>query len=427
MLSQWFRTRSSSSLVLWTNSLEFLDLYLFIHFGWLIDKLFFQGWAPSTITIFTFCNIYLIAPLACIFFGTVGDLRGRKIVIISTSLMMGIISLTIIALPVELFPYFSACALILMRVFQGIALGGEPMAAYLYMMEEHKDVRQATFYNCVVATTEGVGGVLALSIGFLVLYFLGEQHWRIIFLSVSVFVWFVYLIRRHLKETSDYMDFLSDQKIRLHEKEKIREIYQFGDPSVLWPNKIAGFLIWLSYPSLFFICYLHLTPFVCQKMGWTEQNMLLYNLLVTLGEHGLRFLLFSVVIYKTNFDLKRTGIFCNLVGLILISSCLLFLDEWPVVTIFMAQIGMMSLINYGWITPDIFKTFSVIGRFSLMSRTWALARFANFFICIFILNALIESWGLGKGSLILIVCVNVISFAAFFLMKPYSSFEYRRM
>jgi MFS family permease len=176
MLSRWLKAQSSSSLVLWTNSLEFLDLYLFIHFGWLIDKLFFQGWTPSTITFFTFCNIYLIAPLACMFFGTVGDLRGRKIVIVSTSLMMGIISLMIIALPVEFFPYFSACTLIVMRILQGIALGGEPMAAYLYMLEEHKDVRQATFYNCVVATTEGVGGVLALSTGTLVIYFLGEQY-----------------------------------------------------------------------------------------------------------------------------------------------------------------------------------------------------------------------------------------------------------
>ncbi|CAK9250424.1 unnamed protein product [Sphagnum jensenii] len=103
---------------------------------------------------------------------------------------MGLASLAIIALPVEGYPVVCAYLLIGIRIIQGIALGGEPMAAYLYLMESGSNIRKLTFYNYVVAMTEGIGGILALAVGSAVLYFFGEQYWRLIFVFVAIFIGF---------------------------------------------------------------------------------------------------------------------------------------------------------------------------------------------------------------------------------------------
>lgn len=421
MLLKWVKSRSPETLVLLTNTLEFFDLYLYIHFGWLIQKIFFQDWSADFLESFRLGNIYLIAPISCVVFALIGDLKGRNIVILSSSALMGLASLAIIALPVEWYPLECAYLLILIRIIQGIALGGEPMAAYLYLMESGKNIRKLTFYNYIVAVTEGIGGILALAIGSAVLFFFGEEHWRIIFIFVALFISFVFIIRYHLTNSREYNECLMDQKISLMDTEDIIEVFKFRNYMIRWNNYVAGFLIWLAYPSMFVVCYLYITPFICTKMAWGQQALIWYNLALTFVQHALTLALFWFVTHRTSLNLRITGLVSFGMGISIISLCLLNLDHLPVAVIFMSQVALMSLVNYGWITPDIFKTFSVIGRYTTMARTWACAKFINFFICIFVLKAAISAYGLGHGSLLVLLVINCIAVIAFFIMKPYSS------
>ncbi len=422
MISKYLSKVNPVFFVLCVNGLEFMDLRLYTHFGWLIKKIFFPDWSNNFLEIFRLSNIYLLAPLSCLVWAYIGDFKGRHIVILSSSLLMAVSSLSIIFLPVESYPIICAYVLIVIRIFQGLALGGEPMAAYLYLIESGKKIRKLTFWNCVTAATEGVGGLLALFIGSGVLYFLGEQHWRYIFVFITIFIVVILIVRLHLVNTKEYNEYLSDQKIYIWEKDKINEIFKFRNRNIKWNNYAAGFLIWLAYPSMFVICYLHISPFICTKMGGGDQYLIWYNVLVTLGEHCTTLLIFWIVTRWTSFNLRVTGLLSTLLGLSIISYCLLNLETLSIYSIFIGQVALMSLVNYCWITPDIFKTFSVIGRYTTMARTWSIARLINFPICIFILNFAITTYGLGKGSLYILLVINFISLFSYFIMRPYSSY-----
>ena len=79
----------------------------------------------------------------------------------------------------------------------------------------------------------------------------------------------------------------------------------------------------------------------------------------------------------------------------------------------------MSLPNFSWISGDIFKSFSVIGRFTNMGGTWALARLCNFPICVIAMKYYTEHFGMSWTALNLVLPVCTISFLAFFIVRPH--------
>jgi len=158
-------------------------------------------------------------------------------------------------------------------------------------------------------------------------------------------------------------------------------------------------------------------------MGWPESWMMYYNFAVLLGEIGFSFLLSYVILYFTRFDLRMVGVVVNTLGLVITGVSLMYLDELPIAGLFASQVAMIVLINYGWVFPELFKTFSVIGRYTTMGTTWAIARFISFFTCTFLISRLIEWYGLGMGALILIMVINAFAFIGFVIMKPYSTIQ----
>ena len=425
MISRWINRQSPSNLALMTNSFEFFDLFLFIHFGWLINEIFFIGWPSYTINLFMWGGIYFLAPLCSLVFGYTGDIFGRKFILINSALAMAIISMAITVLPITTFPHASAVILLCIRCLQGILLGAEPMSVDLYMIENEKDVRRGAFYSCCAKTTEGIGSVMALGIGFIVFHFLGKENWRVLFFSLFLFLLFVFYIRKHLNETTDYKKALSDEKIALWDRNKIKEFYRFSVKPIYYRNLIAGFLRWLGYPACFVITYFYISKYVCQIMGWTETDMVLYNLFVILGEHVLSFCIYGGVVFFTAWNIRYVGLICNLVGCSVFFYALLQLENLSIPAIFVSQVIFMALVNYCWLTAEIFKVFSVIGRFTNMASTWALARLINFFICVFGIDYIVKLYGLGYGCFIVLLIINVLSLFAFAIVKPYSSLVQR--
>ena len=322
---------SSSKLVLLTNSTEFVDFYLYSHFGFLIEKMFFGKNFIINIETFQWINIFLIAPLMAVVSAYVGDIFGRRFVIVNSAMVMALASVGVILLPVEIWPFLSACLLLGLRIVQGLAMSAEPMACYLYLMEEKKNIRDVAFYNCVVSATEGIGAIIALAGGSCVLYFLGEAYWRLIFILSALSVGMSWVIRRSLAESTEYMDRLRDAKIRYDEHSKIREYFylQSHEKWTLVRNRIAGFLSFLAYPTKLVFCFFYLTPWICARQGWGINGIILWNIALTFSEHAIGCSLFYVVCHKTRLPLRTVGRELYLLGLGIFSYVLWDLETMP--------------------------------------------------------------------------------------------------
>jgi hypothetical protein len=148
-------------------------------------------------------------------------------------------------------------------------------------------------------------------------------------------------------------------------------------------------------------------------------EIMLWNIALTFAEHALGLSLFWLVCYKTHLSLMTIGRILYSSGLIIFTYLLWHLETLPLWALFLTQLSIMGLPNFSWISGDIFKSFSVIGRFTNMAGMWAIARLCNFPICVIAMKYFSENFGMSWTGLHLVLPVCAISFLAFFIVKPY--------
>ena len=154
----------------------------------------------------TFGAGFAVRPFGAVFFGRIGDLVGRKFTFLLTiSIMGGATAL------VGLLPTYSAIGLlapvllVLIRLLQGLALGGEYGGAAIYVAEHSPD-RKRGQYTSWIQTTATLGLLLALAVIGVTRVTLGEEAfaewgWRIPFLLSAILVAIALYIRLRLRET----------------------------------------------------------------------------------------------------------------------------------------------------------------------------------------------------------------------------------
>lgn len=154
----------------------------------------------------TFAVGFLVRPFGALFFGRIGDLVGRKYAFLVTLSIMGGATALIGALPTfATASWFAPILLILIRVLQGLALGGEYGGAAVYVAEHVPDTKRG-FYTSFIQITATLG--LFISI----LVILGTQSlmstqqfsnwgWRIPFLISALLVAISLYIRLKMEES----------------------------------------------------------------------------------------------------------------------------------------------------------------------------------------------------------------------------------
>src|SRR5262249_52133192 len=119
----------------------------------------------------TFAVGFLVRPFGALFFGSIGDLFGRRIAFIITLTVMGSATAAIGLLPTfKTAGWFSPVVLILIRVLQGLALGGEYGGAAVYVAEHVPDNRRG-LWTAFIQATASLGFFLSL------LAILATQNW----------------------------------------------------------------------------------------------------------------------------------------------------------------------------------------------------------------------------------------------------------
>ncbi|WP_193045474.1 MFS transporter [Mycolicibacterium baixiangningiae] len=161
-------------------------------------------------TLAVFAVGFLMRPLGGIVFGRIADKRGRKFVLITTMLMMATGSLLIGIMPTyAAIGAWASALLLLARMMQGFAHGGESATAYSYVGEIAPPNRRGMWGSVAFIAIFG-GSVLAYTVGGVITTTLtesavGQWGWRIPFLLGSLLALFALYLRRSMDE-SDVFD-----------------------------------------------------------------------------------------------------------------------------------------------------------------------------------------------------------------------------
>jgi len=200
--------------------IEWYDFYLYGSLAAIITTQFFSGVNETTGYIFAlmaFAAGFAVRPFGAIVFGRLGDLWGRKNTFLVTMLLMGLSTFVVGLLP----PYAAIgiaapIILVVMRLVQGLALGGEYGGAATYVAE-HAPHGKRGFYTSFIQITATAGLMLSLIVIVSVRYSIGEEAfaswgWRIPFL-VSILLLGVSLwIRLKLAESPAFQKMKDEGK-----------------------------------------------------------------------------------------------------------------------------------------------------------------------------------------------------------------------
>ncbi|MGW6209717.1 MFS transporter [Streptomyces sp. NPDC055089] len=203
------------------TSIEWYDFYAFATAAAIVfDDVFFPADMPAslrTISAFaTFAVGFLLRPLGGIVFGHIGDRVGRKKTLVITLLMMGIASFAIGLLPTyEQVGVLSPILLIVLRLIQGIAIGGEWGGAVLIAVENAPKGR-ATFFGSFAQLGSSVGALLSTGMFSLMNLFGDEAFdswgWRVPFLASAVLVVIGLVVRTKLEDSPVMDEIHAEQK-----------------------------------------------------------------------------------------------------------------------------------------------------------------------------------------------------------------------
>ncbi|PAF47907.1 MFS transporter [Helicobacter sp. 12S02232-10] len=241
---QDIKTLSLSSL---GGTLEFYDFIIFVFFAPVISHLFFPAslnpfWS-SLNTYGTFAAGYFARPLGGIIMAHFGDKNGRKNMFMLSILLMVIPTFLVGILPVyESIGYFAPLILLLVRILQGIAIGGELPGAWVFISEhvpkKHLGFAMGVLTGCVV------GGILLGSVVafFINIFFTSVQiedfAWRLPFILGGVFGIISIFLRRYLEETPIFQEMKASNSLV---KLPIKKVFESAKTGVI----ISALMTWV--------------------------------------------------------------------------------------------------------------------------------------------------------------------------------------
>ncbi|MCO6549693.1 MAG: MFS transporter [Gilliamella sp.] len=282
--AQDYKTLSLSAL---GGALEFYDFIIFVFFSITISRLFFPNdmpdWLSQVQTFGIFAAGYLIRPLGGIVMAHFGDRFGRKRMFTLSILLMALPTLFIGCLPTYIdIGIFAPLLLLLMRLCQGLAVGGEVPGAWTFV-SEHVPKNKIGLACGILTSGLSLGILLGSLVSTAMNRCLSSEQlidwgWRIPFIVGGVFGLIAMYLRRWLKETPIFLEMQNRKQQELAKKIPVLTVLTGYLPQTI----LSMLLTWVLSAGIMVIMLM--TPILLQKQfGYSAVDALQGNILAIIG------------------------------------------------------------------------------------------------------------------------------------------------
>lgn len=259
------------------NGLEWYDYALYGQMAWLLSRLFFpEGDATVALlaTYGVFAAGFVVRPVGAVLFGWIGDTYGRKSAMVIAVLMMAIPTGLIGLLPTYAeIGILAPILLTLIRLLQGLSLGGEFSGSITYIVEHAPPSRRAL---------AGSASLVSLNLGFLLGLFvtqacmgaLGEEAflewgWRVPFLLGIAIGFIGFYIRTHCSESPVYEAARDGGHLS---KTPVREAVRRHPWEIL-----QGFIMYMTVTMPFYLVAIYFISFSHKQLGMAMDDAMQLN------------------------------------------------------------------------------------------------------------------------------------------------------
>ena len=193
--------------------LEWYDLFLAVILAKLLSSQLFPSNSDTAFleTLAIVGSSFFVRPIGSLFFGSMGDRKGRKKSFLLSLLLMGGATFLIGLIPTfNQIGWAAPILLLALRLAQGFALSGEYSGAIVYVAENAPADKRG-YYTGFIQSTVPLGLLLCLVVVIGVQSFMSPEDfaswgWRLPFLSSAILVFFSFLARRKMDETPVYLE-----------------------------------------------------------------------------------------------------------------------------------------------------------------------------------------------------------------------------
>lgn len=257
---------------------EWYDYALYGYFSPIIAKLFFPAadtYESLMMTFAVFAIGFLIRPLGAIIFGYIGDQFGRRYALSLSVMLMALPTALIGMLPT--YSHIGMCApimLILLRLIQGLAVGGNYGGAFVYVIEHAPKTQKCLAGSCLMVGTIG-GILLGSATSSLLTWSLSQENllvwgWRLPFIFGLLATVAGLYIKKRIPETPVFQNRTKDE----HQEKKIPilDIFKHYKKQV-YLSVLAIFPDVIGIYMMFFF----MTTYLIEMIGWQAETALTMN------------------------------------------------------------------------------------------------------------------------------------------------------
>lgn len=398
------------------TTVEWYDLFLFATASALVfNKIFFPSFDALVGTMLafgTFAAAYVARMAGAALFGHFGDRMGRKSMLLTSLLTMGAATFAIGLLPDYATVGIAAPILLLvLRVIQGLALGGEWGGAVL-MVVEHSPKEKRGFYGSLVQV--GVpGGTLIANLVFLIIAGIMPEEallawgWRIPFLVSVILVAIGLYIRLSLEETPSFQAVKdAGAKAKMPLAELLRKY---------WKQVLLGALATISTGTAFNILVAFGLTYGKTKLGFSTNDMLV----AVLAACAVGIIMLPVFGKLSDKFGRKPIIVGGIVAEIVFAFPLFWLmDTRSLAGAVFGYILLMTAFcaNYGPIATFLAELFGSRVRYSGLSVAYMLAGLLGSAITPVVTTALLNATGQGSSVAWFMIGSAVVSLVALLLL-----------
>ncbi|MCG7359711.1 MFS transporter [Roseomonas sp. ACRSG] len=257
------------------NVLEYYDFVVYAYLATTIGHKFFPSDNETAGLLASFAAFgvgFLARPLGGIVIGRLGDKKGRKAALLITIFGMALGTVGIGLLPTyETIGLMAPVLLVLMRLIQGLAAGGEWGGATAFIVESAPEGRRGLFGGIgqasIAASNLLSSVVVAIVAGIFTPDEMRDWAWRVPFLLGGILLPVGIYMRRNLKETPAFVE-------AQQAPQKAREPHDLGSPLVLLGKAFGFTVVWtVSY----YIMLSYMPTFLTKEAGLTQSQALWGN------------------------------------------------------------------------------------------------------------------------------------------------------